>query len=144
VRLDPRFRRAVYAAVTALLVTGVAWIGADALKDSANGEAWQQVAANLLMCHGGVAMVTLMFLGALVPLHIGRAWRARRNLATGTVMASLNAALVVTAFGLYYLGSDSARPWWSGVHIGVGLALPGLFLIHVWRGRKRRNSQQSP
>jgi hypothetical protein len=141
VRLDPKVRRTVYAVMAALLVTGVAWIVADALKDSAHGEAWQQVASNLLMCHGGAAMMMLMLLGALVPLHIGRSWRAGRNLTTGTAMATLNATLVVTAFGLYYLGSDATRPWWSGVHIGVGLALPLLVLIHVWSGRRLRDER---
>jgi len=142
VRLDPRFRRTVYAVMAALLATGAAWIVADALKDSANGDAWQQAAASLLMCHGGAAMVMLMLLGALVPLHVGRSWRAGRNRTTGTAMASLNAALVVTAFGLYYLGSDTTRPWWSGVHIGVGLALPLLVLVHVWSGRRFRHDRQ--
>ncbi|MGA2128446.1 MAG: hypothetical protein ABSG76_20125 [Xanthobacteraceae bacterium] len=141
-RLDPPFRRTVYAVMAALLATGVAWIVADALKDSVNGEAWQQVAASLLMYHGGAAMVMLMLLGALVPLHVGRSWRAGRNRTTGAAMASLNAALVVTAFGLYYLGSDTTRPWWSGVHIGVGLALPLLVLVHVWNGRRLRHDRR--
>lgn len=136
-RLDPRFRRAVYANVAVLLVTGVAWIAADALKERATGEAWQQVAANLLMWHGGAAMVMLLMLGALIAPHSGRAWRARRNRITGAAMATINTVLVVTAFGLYYLGSDTARAWWSGVHIGAGMALPGLFLVHVWAGRRR-------
>lgn len=135
-RIDPRFRAALYGVFALLLVTGVAWLAADRLKDSADGEAWQAVAADLLMAHGGLAMVTLMMLGALVPLHIRRGWRARRNRITGTVMATLNAALIATAFGLYYLGSDTWRPWASDLHVAAGVLLPILLLVHVVIGRR--------
>jgi heme A synthase len=88
------------------------------------------------MVHGGAAMVTLMLLGALVPLHLRRAWRARTNRVTGTVMATFNAVLIVTAFGLYYSGSDVVRLWISRGHYGLGLVLPVLFLVHVVWGRR--------
>ena len=51
-------------------------------------------------------MVTLMLFGAMVPIHLLRAWRAKRNRWTGSVMAVLNAILIITAFGLYYLGGE--------------------------------------
>jgi uncharacterized membrane protein YbjE (DUF340 family) len=133
-RIDPQFRRAIYAAFAVLFVTGGVWLIADALKESK--EFWQQMAANLLMVHGGAAMVTLMLLGALIPLHLRRAWRARKNRVTGTVMATFNIVLIVTAFGLYYSGSDVVRLWTSRVHYGLGLMLPVLFLIHVVSGRR--------
>ena len=133
-RIDPQFRWAIYAAFGVLFVTGAVWLVADALKESQ--EFWQQTAANLLMVHGGAALVTLMLLGALVPLHLRRAWRARKNRITGTVMATFNLVLIVTAFGLYYSGSDMLRPWISRLHYGLGLALPVLFLVHVVSGRR--------
>ena len=76
-QLDYRFRWGLYAAFTVLFVTGAVWLIADALKESANGEFWQVVSADLLMVHGGAAMVTLVLLGALIPVHIQRAWRDR-------------------------------------------------------------------
>jgi len=69
------------------------------LKETSNGEIWQQAAAYLLMVHGGAAMLTLMLLGALFPLHIGRAWRARKNCGTGIVLLGFNAVFVATTFG---------------------------------------------
>jgi hypothetical protein len=135
-RLDPAFRAALYAAFAVLLVTGAAWLWADAMKDSPSGEGWQTASADLLMIHGGTAMAALMLIGALFPLHMRRGWRARRNRLTGTAMATFNAVLIVTAFGLYYLGSDLLRPWSSRLHIAFGLALPVLFLIHVLIGRR--------
>jgi hypothetical protein len=56
---------------------------------------------------GGTAMLTLTLLGARVPLYISRAWRAKKNRATWIVMLAFNAVLIVTAFGPYYLSSES-------------------------------------
>jgi hypothetical protein len=133
-RIDPQFRWAIYIAFAVLFLTGAVWLVADALKES--DEIWQQTAANLLMVHGGVAMLALMLIGALVPMHLRRAWSARKNRITGTVMATFNAVLIITAFGLYYSGSDVVRPWISRLHYGLGLALPVLFLVHVVSGRR--------
>jgi hypothetical protein len=136
-RLEPPFRFAIYIAFAVLFASGAAWLAADQLKASSNGEIWQQAAAYLLMIHGGAAMVTLMLLGALFPLHIGRAWRAKKNRATGIAMLAFNAVLIATAFGLYYLASETVRPWASDLHIAFGLSLPLLLLVHVKAGRTR-------
>jgi hypothetical protein len=137
-RLDPRVRFALYAAFALLVVTGAVWLVADQLKDSPEGELWQRVAASMLMVHGGVAMATLLLLGALFPLHIRLGWRSGRNRLTGPAMVALNAVLIVTAFGLYYSGSDAVRPWMSDVHVVLGFALPALFVGHVLLGRRSR------
>jgi hypothetical protein len=106
------------------------------MKDApSTGEAWQFAGAYLLMIHGGVAMVTLMLLGALVPLHMQRGWRSRRNRLTGAAMLTCNAVLILTSFGLYYAGSELLRPWLSNIHIGFGVCLPFLFFLHVIVGR---------
>lgn len=135
-RLSFRFRWALYAVFAALFVTGTVWLAADAWKDQPDGELWQSIAANLLMVHGGAAMVVLLMLGALAPLHVQRSWRAGKNRVMGGVMVTCTAVLIVTAFGLYYAGSDLVRPWMSRVHYGLGLALPILLTIHIWWGRR--------
>jgi hypothetical protein len=135
--LNRRFRWALYVAFALLFATGAAWLIADQLKDSPSGEFWQATTANLLMVHGGAAMVTLLLLGALFPTHIARAWRGRLNRVSGAIMAATNITLIVTAFGLYYLGSDTFRPWISDAHIAAGLALPALLIFHVWFGRRQ-------
>jgi hypothetical protein len=136
-RLNPGFRYALYAAFAVLFVTGAAWLVADALKDAESGEFWQETAATLLMLHGGCAMITLMLLGAMVPLHLRHGWRRGRNLVTGITMSTANAVLIVTAFGLYYLGAETLRPWMSDAHTGLGLAIPLLLVAHIWWGSPR-------
>ena len=140
-RLNPYFRWAVYTAFVLLFVSGAVWLLADQLKDGTNGELWQAAGANLLMIHGGAAMATLLLLGALFPLHMQRSWRARKNRISGLTMITFNAILIVTAFGLYYLGSEMLRPWISDVHIVVGLAFPLLLLIHVVLGRRSSSTR---
>jgi len=127
-----------YAAFAVLFVTGAIWLVADQLKTSENGEMWQTIAANALMFHGMTAMIALILLGAMIPLHIQRSWRAGKNRITGFVMVATNAALVVTASGLYYAGSDELRTLVADVHIAVGLALPALIVTHIALGRRAR------
>jgi hypothetical protein len=138
-RLNSRFRYAVYAAVAVLFLSGVGWFAADWQKEGANGETWQQIAVYLLMLHGGGAMVTLLLLGALIPVHILRSWRRGKNLVMGSVTVALNAILIVTAFGLYYLGSEAVRPSMSWVHLVIGALLPGLLALHIFLGRRQRS-----
>jgi len=137
-RLDPRFRFALYGVFALLVLTGAVWLVADQLKDAAESELWQRVSASMLMIHGGVAMIALLLIGALFPLHVRLGWRSGRNRITGPAMMAFNAVLILTAFGLYYSGSDAVRPWMSNLHIVVGFALPALFLFHVLLGRRSR------
>jgi len=134
VRLKSSFRYWTYAVFSVLFATGALWLVADWQKDA--DEAWQQLAANLLMIHGGAAMLALMALGALIPLHLLRAWRARKNLASGITVATINTVLIVTAFGLYYLGSETVRPWMSWIHIGGGFSLALMIPLHIVLGRR--------
>jgi heme A synthase len=142
-QLDDRFRWGLYAIFTVLFLTGAVWLIADSRKEDANGEFWQALSAALLMVHGGAAMVVLVLLGALIPIHIRRAWLGRKNRLTGTVMAAANVLLVVTAFGLYYAGSDVLRAWTSDAHIAVGFAFPILIFVHVLTGRRASRGAKS-
>jgi small-conductance mechanosensitive channel len=139
-RLDPGLRFWNYAAFATLLVTGVIWLVADQLKASENGEMWQAIAADALMLHGTTAMIALILLGAMIPLHVQRSWRAGKNRITGSVMVATNALLVVTASGLYYAGSDLLRTFVANVHIVAGLAVPALIVTHIVLGRRFRPS----
>ena len=136
-RLKSAFRFALYGIFALLFVSGVVWLLADRMKNNpeADTEMWQQAASFLLTLHGGAAMITLMLLGALGPMHVQRAWRAKTNRATGIASLTLYGLLIATAFGLYYLGSEVVRPWISYVHIAFGIAVPAVIAAHVMVGR---------
>jgi cytochrome b561 len=134
-RLEPGFRFLTYAVFATLVVTGVVWLFADLLK-SPEGEFEQMVAADMLTLHGLMAMIALVLIGAMIPLHIQRSWRAGNNRVSGAIMIGVNAILAATAWGLYYAGSDLLRTFAADVHIAVGLALPGLVICHIVLGRR--------
>jgi hypothetical protein len=138
-RLDPRLRRTLYAVFALMFITGALWLFADWQKSTATDDVWQVGAAWLLMLHGGGAMVTLLLLGALMPLHAQWAWRGRKNRVSGAIMLALNTVLVSTAFGLYYMGSENVRPWMSDIHIAAGFCLPVLLIMHIALGRRTRS-----
>jgi cytochrome c biogenesis protein CcdA len=140
-QLDRRLRWSLYAAFALLFATGAVWLLADQLKDSPDSELWQATAANMLMVHGGAAMLTLLLIGALFPIHVARAWRGRLNRISGSIMVLCNAVLILTAFGLYYLGAETLRPWASDVHMAAGFALPVLIAVHIWLGRRQSNNR---
>jgi cytochrome c biogenesis protein CcdA len=135
-RLNPSFRFAIYTAFAVLLLTGAGWLVADWQKDISSAEIWQQTVAYMLMVHGGAAMVVLLMLGALIPLHVLRAWRSRKNRVSGSLMVTFNTVLIVTAFGLYYLGSEMVRPWMSWIHIAAGVCLALWLPVHIVLGRR--------
>ena len=137
-RLSSGYKFASYLIAIALLGSGIAWMIADQLKVGPGQEFWQPVVATSLMVHGGAAMAALLLLGALGEVHMRRAWRARRNRATGVIMLVVNASLIGSAFALYYSGSEMLRPWISNLHIAFGIALPLLILAHIAIGRRSR------
>jgi hypothetical protein len=137
-RLEPGLRFWNYAVFAALIATGAIWLVADMLKTSADEELWQAVAANVLMLHGITAMIALVMLGAVIALHVRHSWRAGKNRVSGAVMVGANAVLVITAWGLYYAGSDLMRAFTADVHIAVGIAWPALVVAHVVLGRRTR------
>jgi hypothetical protein len=141
-RLEPGFRFWTYTICATLVLTGAIWLIADLLKDP-EGEMWQMIAADMLMLHGMTAMVALILIGAMIPLHIQRSWRAGKNRVSGAVMIGVNGILVATAWGLYYAGSDLLRNFVADVHIAVGLALPALAISHVVLGRWAKTGAKS-
>jgi cytochrome b subunit of formate dehydrogenase len=134
-RLESGLRWSIYAVVAALLATGVAWWLLD--------KGPSVVRLYLIAAHGLAAMVFLLALGATFTLHVREGWRRRLNRASGTVVLAIAGVLILSAFGLYYIGSEALRDWASDLHIAVGLALPVLLAVHVVLGRRARPSIDS-
>jgi hypothetical protein len=55
----------------------------------------------------------------------------------GVAIAGLTTSLILTSFGLYYIGSDIFRGWASDLHIVLGLAFPAMLTAHVVAGKQR-------
>lgn len=130
-RLEPTLRWLVYTATAVLFATGVAWWLLDA-------EADRSVRFYLIAVHGFAAMVFLGILGAVIALHVAASWRKRRNRWSGTFVGVLAGLLAVTAYGLYYAGSDTLRGTISDIHLAAGILLALLLVTHIAIGRMTR------
>ena len=124
---------AIYASFGVLLVSGGAWLILHRLVTVAGAfgpepspfEPW------LLQIHGVVAYVFLVVAGALIPNHIRLGWLARRNHYTGTTTTAAMLVLALSGVALYYVGSESLRPWTSLAHWAVGLGGAVALAIHA-------------
>ena len=141
IRLSRRHEWFAYAVGALVFATGAAWAWLHYLRAAPDDFGGTSPAENwMLKAHGATAMVVLVLLGTLLPLHVKFAWRAGRNLRTGLSLLGLFGFLVLTGYGLYYAGGERFRSWISAAHLWVGLALPPAMLLHVWRGKKTRPS----
>lgn len=140
IRLGPRLQTWLYGTFAVLFASGLAWwllhrfgrTEGDSDLQSSPLEPW------LLKLHGAAAMVSLIVLGTLIPLHMRRGWRARRNRGSGGGMVALCLGLILTGYALYYAGGEGFRALASTVHITLGLAFPTAIVWHIVRGRRTR------
>ena len=142
IRLKRLQRYFLYTVLALLFLSGVAWtywtyLAASPGDFETTSKAWA------MKIHGAAAMAILVLIGMLLSAHVRFAWRARRNRANGSVFLSAFAVLTITGYGLYYAGGERLRAWISWIHLGVGLALPILLLVHIFLGRRTRRSNQS-
>lgn len=127
------------ASVTSLLfVSGAAWAWLHYFARSAGefGEVANPAEPWMLKAHGAAAFAMLVMLGTLLPLHVRFGWHARRNRWSGAGMLGFLGLLTITGYGLYYIGGEHLRAWTSWLHLGLGLALPVMLAVHIWRGKK--------
>jgi hypothetical protein len=137
IRLKRSQRWFLYAVLALLFLTGVAWAYWNDLVPSP-GDFEMSAKAWAMKIHGAAAMAILVFVGMLLTSHVRFAWRARRNRGNGSLFLSAFGILTITGYGLYYAGGENLRAWSSWIHLGVGLALPFLIIVHIWRGKRTR------
>jgi hypothetical protein len=138
IRLRPRLRVAFYALFALLFISGVAWfiLHTWLRRPSEFGSGTPNAAEPwLLKVHGAAAMVSLILLGVLYPVHIWRGWQARRNRRSGATLVGICLLLIITGYLLYYVGGETARAVTSLLHLLIGLAFPLIIAFHIWRGR---------
>jgi magnesium-transporting ATPase (P-type) len=141
IRLKRLQRYLLYAVLALLFLSGAAWVYWNYLQLPGDFEASAKTWA--MKIHGAAAMAILVLIGMLLTGHVRFAWRARRNRANGSIFLSAFAVLAATGYGLYYAGGESVRAWTSWIHLGLGLALPILLVMHIFLGKRTRREVQS-
>ena len=122
-RLHPAHRMVLYAALGVLLASGLAW---EAMNAGA--------AASLVMkIHGAAGMLTLVLLGALLAQHVPAGWASNKNRKSGAILVGTMTWLALTAYLLYYAGSESLRWYAAQSHLWVGIAACAIVGLHIKR-----------
>jgi hypothetical protein len=144
-RLAAWFRRSLYGVLLASWLTGSAvyvmsrWLRIEG-PFGPERHPLQQV---LLEVHGACAFGMLMAIGGLAVQHVPAAWRTHRSRKLGVALLLSLGLLVVSGWGLYYVGSDTWRPWLEIAHAFTGFALPLLLGAHVVNRRGKVESAVS-
>jgi hypothetical protein len=107
------------------------------------GDAPHPLEVWLLRLHGAAAMLVLVVLGSLLPVHVRRGWHQRRNLLAGSLLAAIALLLIGSGYALYYFGGEELRPWISAFHWIIGLGALPLLVWHIVRGRAVSHARQS-
>jgi len=136
-KLEKWHRLSIYAITVALFFSGLAWIIARyALRVTSEfGETIHPLEHWSMQFHGALIVPAALLIGSLLLQHMRRAHQAGRNRNSGWSMIVSLAWLALTGYCLYYVASETARPWWSAAHWIVGCALPALLYLHVYLGR---------
>ncbi len=126
----------VYSVTLLVYLTGVVWAWLHYLAPRPQDFGVHPAEPWILKLHGAGAMIILVVLGTLLPGHMRFAWHARRNRPNGIALVAFLGFLVLTGYGLYYLGDERLRSWTSWSHLAVGVALPAMIILHIWSGRR--------
>jgi hypothetical protein len=90
--------------------------------------------APLSKAHGAAAFIALISFGMILSAHVPVGWRAGWSRRSGLLLVFSIGISVVSAWALYYVGSDQLRPMITWLHLASGLSLPLLIALHVWSG----------
>jgi hypothetical protein len=145
VRLTSGHRQWVYWTAAALFATGALWLAFHYLLQAEGefGPAPHPLEHWWLRLHGAAAMLALLTVGSLLPIHMRRGWHQRRNLPLGIALSSVVFLLTLSGYALYYFGSEQSRPWISAFHWGIGIASPLVLVWHIASGRSA-SQQKKP
>jgi hypothetical protein len=79
----------------------------------------------------------LMILGAFFLQHVPAGWQQKNHRPSGSSLVATTSLLVITGWGLYYLGNAPLRHATSLIHSLVGILLPLIIFIHVRLARRQ-------
>ncbi|HEX4497872.1 MAG TPA: hypothetical protein VIE43_19515 [Thermoanaerobaculia bacterium] len=145
VSLSRRHRLSIYGAGLAVWISGAVWLYLQYLAAPIHTPFGQQPHPSQpvwLEIHGAAAMAALLVLGTLLTVHVPGGWTRRWSRPSGATLLGVCGLLVLTGWGLYYVGDDRWRSGLSLAHSLIGLPLPLLLVLHVTRRRKRRRGKR--
>ena len=136
--LLPRWQRwLIWSALTVLTASGLLWLGlhwfapsAQDMPTDAAGQLW------CIRVHAAAALLTLIAVGSLLPIHVRSAWRVRKNRPSGAINLIILGLLALTGYALGYASEGGLRQGSAWLHWSLGCAVPLVLLGHVGLGRR--------
>lgn len=95
------------------------------------------VQATFLKVHGAAAFLMMISYGYLLATHVPAGYRSRRQRILGLSLVSAQGFLIVTAYGLYYVGGADFRAFIGYAHASVGFIFPFLLVMHIISGKRK-------
>lgn len=132
-RLAPRQKRSLYIVSGILWFSGAIWLylryfgqlsGEYGPESNPAQPLWLKV-------HGAAAMAFLIVFGTLLGHHVPLGWRQKSQRPSGGILIGLCGVLILTGWGLYYLGNERLRHWTSLTHCILGIASPLVLIVHI-------------
>lgn len=139
-------RRILYTVVLLSWCSGIAFFvfSRFILIDGEFGPEKHPLQFPILQAHGAAAFCMMVGFGAIVTSHVPAAWRTGRHRLFGLTLVSAVLFLILSAWSLYYLSSDSNRALIGNIHAAVGVLLPFFVSWHVIGAiREKRQRQRS-
>jgi len=130
----PFQKRIFYTTCAVLWLSGMLWLYVEyfAQIQSEFGPQTNPAQAELLKVHGVATMVFLLILGTML-FHIPIGWRQKRNIFSGESLLVTCGILILTGWGLYYVGHEDLRKCMAMVHWILGAFLPFFIIFHIWK-----------
>jgi hypothetical protein len=92
--------------------------------------------------HGFAATVSLIVVGALLPLHVRAGLRLARNFVSGILLLTALATLAVTGWLIYYVIDEQLSVFASVLHLGAGVICLAPLWIHAVIGIRLRRARE--
>ena len=140
IQLSRRHKAVLYTVTLALFASGAAWAWLHyfAKVEGEFGPEKHPWLPTLTKIHGAAAFAALISFGLILGAHVPAGYRTHRSRLSGFLLITVFSVSILTAYGLYYSGSDEWRPTIILTHLISGLSLPVLITAHIVAGRRRR------
>tara|TARA_Y100001978_G_C23500971_1_gene341003 strand:- start:30 stop:473 length:444 start_codon:yes stop_codon:yes gene_type:complete len=138
IRLSKIHEWLIYALSTIVFISGVTWLYFFYFVriEGEFGLLNHPFQNTSLVIHGTSSIFLMIALGSVLPVHVMKAWKVKRNRLSGGIFLSLFITLVLSGIGLYYLGTKWAQDFTSIIHWVTGLFFPIFLGVHVYFGKK--------
>lgn len=137
IRFPKGHKYTLYGVICLLWLSGVTWLGFHYFLRVTGefGETANPLEIWWMRLHGLMGFAVLVAIGSVLPVHARRAWHLKKNRLTGFAMEAVFLWMALTGYALYYFSSDGNEAWLPLLHWMVGLVLPLMLGLHIWRGR---------